>query len=129
MWALGSSEVISSMIKDRYKQQRNETDENQPLSVQPWGSDGDKRRYFLIQGMDDTSFRVYREGSRYTKNAHWYSVAGSIEDAQALGEKLDQVDGGQYARKLANRIKAAIPTFEATEEVSRIMMAWKVIFG
>lgn len=67
--------------------------------------------------MDDTNFRVYREGSRYTKNAHWYSVAGDIEELKALAKKLEDVDGTQAARRLAGKITNAVPTFEASEEV------------
>ncbi|KAK5167378.1 uncharacterized protein LTR77_007077 [Saxophila tyrrhenica] len=116
MWALTSSEAIQATIKEKYKQQRHGDDENQPLSVQPWGVDADKRRYFLIQGLEDTSFRVYREGSRYTKNAHWWNQAGTIDEVKALATKLQEVDGSQAARRLAQRISNAIPTFEATEE-------------
>ena len=118
MWSLTSSEAIQTILKEKYKQQRHNDDENQPLSVQPWGVDGDKRRYFLIQGLDDTGFRVYREGSRYTRNAHWYSMAGEIDEVKALATKLEDVDRTQAARRLAGKITAAIPTFEATEEVS-----------
>ena len=113
-----TSEAISSIIKDKYKQSRHNDDENQPLSVQPWGNDGDKRRYFLIQGLNDTHFRVYREGSRYTKNAHWYSVAGNIEDLKALARKLEDMYGSQAARRLAMKITNAIPTLEQSEVVS-----------
>ncbi|KAF2208515.1 hypothetical protein CERZMDRAFT_114500 [Cercospora zeae-maydis SCOH1-5] len=116
IWALGSSEIISGIIKDKYKQQRHNDDQNQPLSVQPWGVDGDNRRYFLVQGLDDTSFRIYREGSRHTRNAHWYSQAGTIDEAKALAEKLEKVDGTQKARTLAVKIINAVPMFEATEE-------------
>ncbi|KAK4540912.1 hypothetical protein LTR36_008420 [Oleoguttula mirabilis] len=119
IWSLTSSEAIATVMKDKYKQQRHNDDENQPLSVQPWGIDGDKRRYFLVQGLDDTNFRVYREGSRYTKNAHWYSVAGEIEELRTLAKKLEDVDGTQAARRLAGRIANAIPTFEASEEKRR----------
>ncbi|EMC97428.1 hypothetical protein BAUCODRAFT_575349 [Baudoinia panamericana UAMH 10762] len=115
IWSLSSSEAIQTIVKDKYKQQRHNDDENQPLSVQPWGQDGDKRRYFLVQGLEDTQFRVYREGSRYTKNAHWYSVAGSIEEIRALAKKLDEVDGTQAARRLAIKMTNAIPNFEASE--------------
>ncbi|CAK3836616.1 Hypothetical predicted protein [Lecanosticta acicola] len=119
MWSLSSSEAVSGIIKDRYKQQRHSDDENQPLSVQPWGFDGDKRRYFLVQGLEDSNFRVYREGSRHTKNAHWRSMAGTIEEVKALAEKLEKEDGTQRARTLSNRMIMAIPTFEATEEKRR----------
>lgn len=121
MWSLSSSEAVQTMLKEKYKQQRHNDDENQPLSVQPWGVDGDKRRYFLVQGLDDTSFRVYREGSRHTRNAHWYNQAGTIDEVRALAKKLEEVDGTQAARRLAGKMLAAVPTFEATEEVSFIV--------
>jgi hypothetical protein len=108
---------VTTIIKERYKQNRHADDENQPLSVQPWGNDGDKRRYFLIQGLDDTGFRVYREGSRYTKNSHWWSVAGNIQEVKDLADKLEKQDGTQAARRLAMKMSNAIPMFEATEEV------------
>lgn len=119
MWSLNSSEAIQAVIKEKYKQARHNDDENQALSVQPWGVDGDKRRYFLVQGLDDTSFRVYREGSRYRNTAHWWSVAGTIDEVKELAKKLEEVDGSQAARRLAMRITNAIPTFEATEEKRR----------
>ena len=115
-WSLTSSETIQTIIKNAYKQQRHQDDENQPLSVQPWGSDGDKRRYFLVQGLDDTAFRVYREGSRYTKNANWINAAGDIEELKTLANKLNDVDGSQAGRRLAGRMLNAVPTFEASEE-------------
>ncbi|RMX97233.1 hypothetical protein D0866_16309, partial [Hortaea werneckii] len=121
-WALTSSEAIQAIIKDRYKQQRHQDDENQPLSVQPWGLDGDKRRYFLIQGADDTTgFRIYRESGRYlTKGtASWINVGGDIEELKQLAAKLNDVDGSQAARRLAARMLNAVPTFEASEEKRR----------
>lgn len=105
------------MIKDSYKQVRHNDDENQPLSVQHWGLDGDKRRYFLIEGQDDTPFRVYRQAHWYGKNAQWYNMAGSIEEIRVLAEKLDKEDGSQRARTFGQRMLNAIPRFEATEEV------------
>ena len=122
MWALSSSEEIGTIIKESYKQSRHADDENQPLSVQPWGRDIDKRRYFLIEGQDDTSFRVFREDKRYTKhNAQWYSVAGEIEELKALAQKLEskEYDGSQAARSLSNKMMNAVPRFEASEEVSQ----------
>lgn len=117
MWALSSSDEISNKIKDSYKQTRHAEDENQPLSVQPWGRDGDKRRYFLIEGQDDTYFRVYRENHRYTRNAQWYNMAGDIDEIRVLAEKLEKEDGSQAARTLSVRMTQAITRFEAGEEV------------
>jgi hypothetical protein len=90
---------------------------NQPRSVQPWGTDGDRRRYFLIEGQDDTAFRVYRESNFSGAQRTWWSVAGSIEELQSLAEKLETKDGGPKARKFAQKIRAALPRFEAGEDV------------
>ncbi|KAI0476697.1 hypothetical protein F4859DRAFT_521275 [Xylaria cf. heliscus] len=116
LWALSSSEVVKGIINQSYKQNRHEDDLNQPLSVQPWGADSDRRRYFLVEGLDDTHFRVYRESNPAGFNRTWWSVAGSIEELTALCDKLQTVDGGPKARKLAQKMQAAIPRFEATEE-------------
>jgi len=106
------------MINKAYRN-RHEDDLNIPLSVQPWGSDGDKRRYYLIEGNDDTSFRVYRESNPAGLQRTWWSVAGSIDELKALAEKLETQDGGPKAKALAKKIQAAIPRFEATEEKRR----------
>ncbi|KAI0199640.1 hypothetical protein F4808DRAFT_451272 [Astrocystis sublimbata] len=116
IWSLSSSEVIKGIINQSYKQNRHEDDLNQPLSVQPWGSDSDRRRYYLVEGLDDTHFRVYRESNPAGFNRTWWSVAGSIEDLNALCEKLQVSDGGPRARKLSQKMQAAVPRFEATEE-------------
>ncbi|KAI9843455.1 MAG: hypothetical protein M1837_006301 [Sclerophora amabilis] len=107
--------TFSGIIKDSYKQARHDDDLNQPLSVQPWGTDGDRRRYWLIEGQDDTHFRLFRESSSKVKNNTWWSVAGSIEDLRIIAQQL-QDEGSQAARRLSERILTAIPRFEATEE-------------
>ncbi|KAI0382963.1 hypothetical protein F5Y04DRAFT_36312 [Hypomontagnella monticulosa] len=116
VWTLSSSEVVKGIINKSYKGNRNEDDLNQPLSVQPWGSDSDKRRYYLVEGLDDTHFRVYRESNPQGFNRTWWSVAGSIDELKALADKLQNSDGGPKAKKLANKMLAAVPRFEATEE-------------
>src|ERR1700712_1908460 len=105
------------MITASYKQSRHEDDLNQPLSVQAWGSDADRRRYFLIEGLDDTHFRVYRESNYTGLKRTWWSVASDIDEIKLLAEKLEKEDGGQKARLLSGKMLAAIPRFEATEEV------------
>ncbi|KAI9746509.1 MAG: hypothetical protein M1818_000222 [Claussenomyces sp. TS43310] len=114
LWALSSSDVVKGMIAASYKQTRQEDDLNQPLSVQPWGSDAYKRKYYLIEGLDDTNFRIYKESSGI--NRTWWSVAGDIEELKALADRLSKDDGGQKARVLAGKMRNAIPRFEATEE-------------
>ncbi|KAF9875497.1 hypothetical protein CkaCkLH20_06878 [Colletotrichum karsti] len=119
LWSLSASETVKTIINKSYKGNRHEDDLNQPLSVQPWGSDSDKRRYFLVEGLDDTAFRVYRESNPAGFNRTWWSVAGSIDEIKALAEKLETKDGGPKARRLANQMMQAIPRFEATEEKRR----------
>lgn len=116
IWALSSSEAIQAILKESYKQVRHDDDLNQPLSVQPWGRDGDKRRYWLIEGQDDTHFRLYRESNPTLKNNTWWSVAGTIDELKSVAERL-QEDGTQAARRLSERISLSIPRFEATQEV------------
>ena len=117
IWSLGSSEVIQNILKESYKQQRHDDDLNQPLSVQPWGKDGDKRRYWLIEGQDDTHFRLYRESNPALKHNTWINVAGSIDELKAIADRLGE-EGSQASRRLKERILAGIPRFEASEEVS-----------
>ncbi|KAK7908610.1 hypothetical protein PG985_015913 [Apiospora marii] len=116
IWSLSSSEAVKGMINTSYKGNRHEDDLNQPLSVQSWGSDSDKRRYYLIEGLDDTAFRVYRESNPQGLKRTWWSVAGSIDELNGLIDKLLTVDAGPKARKLAQQMQMAIPRFEATEE-------------
>ncbi|KAI4148853.1 MAG: hypothetical protein LQ341_001466 [Variospora aurantia] len=118
LWSLGSSEAVQDIIKTMYKQQRQNDDRNQPLSVQPWGNDSDKRRYWLIEGRDDTPFRLYRESNPALKHITWRSVAGSIDDLKSVATKLDD-DGSQASRRLRDSIQAAIPRFEAGEDKRR----------
>jgi hypothetical protein len=118
LWTLSSSSVVRETIATSYKQNRHDDDLNQPLSVQPWGSDSYRRRYYLIEGLDDTAFRVYRESNPAGLKRTWWSVAGSIEELTQLAERLNTVDKGQKARTLATKMISAIPRFEATEEAS-----------
>ncbi|KAF2143032.1 uncharacterized protein K452DRAFT_248761 [Aplosporella prunicola CBS 121167] len=115
IWSLSDSEAVKGMIKDSYKQSRHDDDLNQPLSVQPWGRDAEKRRYWLIEGKDDTNFRLYRESNPALKHNTWWSIAGSIDELKQVAQNLAD-DNVQSSRKLSERILAAIPRFEATEE-------------
>ena len=113
---------MQNLLKESYKQVRHEDDKNQPLSVQPWGRDGYKRRYWLVEGQDDTQFRLYRENSGVTaKTNQWFSVAGSIDEINEVANKLDE-EGTPHARTLRDRIRAAIPRFEAGEEVRHVTL-------
>ncbi|KAJ5665131.1 uncharacterized protein N7477_007579 [Penicillium maclennaniae] len=115
LWSLASSDAIQAKIKESYKQARHDDDLNQPLSVQPWGRDSLKRRYWLIEGQDDTHFRLYRESNPALKHNTWWSVAGSIPEIQEIADKL-QEEKGTNSKKLSERIQNAIPRFEASED-------------
>ena len=116
LWSLNSSEAVQAILKESYKQQRHEDDLNQPLSVQPWGRDGDKRRYWLIEGQDDTHFRLYRESNPALKHNTWRSVAGTIDEIKAAADKLGD-EGSQAARRLCESVRLAVPRFELSEDV------------
>jgi hypothetical protein len=107
------------MIANAYKSRttKDKLDTNIPLSVQPWGRDGEKRRYWLIEGQNDTHFRVYREGNSHTPKATWWSVAGSIDELKALAKVLEEEDAHREAKTLSERMNNAVPRFEASEVV------------
>jgi hypothetical protein len=107
--------MINTAYKSRTTKDRQDT--NIPLSVQAWGRDGDKRRYFLVEGQNDTHFRVYRETDPKLKKVQWISVAGSIDEVRALAKKLEEVDGHKEAKALGERMLNAVPRFEASEIV------------
>ena len=84
--------------------------------MQAWGKDGDKRRYWLIEGQDDTHFRLYRESNPALKHNTWRSVAGNIDELKTIADRLGE-EGTQASRRLKERILAGVPRFEASEEV------------
>ncbi|EJT72711.1 hypothetical protein GGTG_09570 [Gaeumannomyces tritici R3-111a-1] len=119
LWTMQSSKTVKDIIDNAYKNKRQEDDLNQPLSVQPLGSDSDKRRYFLVEGPEYTSFRIYRESNPAGFQRTWWSVAGSIEEVHALTGKLLTADGAPKARKLGQKLQEQIPHFEESLEKLR----------
>ncbi|KAJ5775263.1 uncharacterized protein N7511_000274 [Penicillium nucicola] len=115
LWSLGSSEAVQAKIKESYKQSRHDDDLNQPLSVQSWGRDSLKRRYWLIEGQEDTHFRLYRESNPALKHNTWWSIAGDIPELESVAAKLEG-EKGTNSKKLSEKIRASIPRFEASEE-------------
>ena len=126
VWSLSSSEAVQAKIKESYKQARHDDDLNQPLSVQPWGRDGLKRKYWLIEGLDDTHFRLYRESNPALKKVTWWSIAGSIPELKEVADKLDG-EKSTYSKKLSEKIKNAIPRFEGSEEVRCWYDDWVIL--
>ncbi|KIW26668.1 hypothetical protein, variant [Cladophialophora immunda] len=119
LWSLNSSEAIQALIKESYKQTRRDDDRNQPRSVQPWFSDQYRRKYWLIEGQDDSHFRIYRENDGKTaKTNTWFSVAGSIPDVMALADKFAD-EHSSNSKVISDKLRGAIPRFEAGEEKRR----------
>lgn len=114
-WALTSSETIRALVAESYKSSRHEDDLNIPISVQPWGRDGDKRRYWLIEGREDTPFRLYRESNPALKTVSWINVAGTIDEVRAVAQELEDEDGSKHALALKEKILSAVPRFEDGE--------------
>lgn len=120
LWSLHSSETVSATLKAAYKQTRREDDRNQPKAVQPWFSDSWRRKYYLIEGQEDTHFRIYRENDGKTaKTNQWFSVAGTIDEAKNLAERFESEMPGNQGRLLAEKIRMAVPRWEAGEEKRR----------
>ncbi|EXJ80415.1 hypothetical protein A1O1_08560 [Capronia coronata CBS 617.96] len=119
LWSLNSSEAVQGLIKESYKQTRRDDDRNQPRSVQPWFTDQYRRKYWLIEGLEDSHFRIYRENDgRTAKTNTWFSVAGSIEDVKALADKFGE-EHTSNSKLIADKLRSAIPRFEAGEEKRR----------
>ncbi|OJD12245.1 hypothetical protein AJ78_07129 [Emergomyces pasteurianus Ep9510] len=115
LWALSSSDAVQAKLKESYKQTRHDDDLNQPLSVHPWGNDAYKRRYWLIEGRDDTHFRLYRESNPSLKNRTWWSVAGTIPELKSVADSLAE-EKSQHSKRLSEKIYTSIPRFEGSEE-------------
>ena len=110
---------MQAILKESYKFSRQNDDRNVGLAVVPWFVDTfTKRKYYLVEGQDDTHFRLYRENNAINaKTNTWFSVAGSIEEVIAIADKFDEESASQ-SKIIAGKIKAALPRFEAGEEVS-----------
>ncbi|KAF8244774.1 hypothetical protein K440DRAFT_588151 [Wilcoxina mikolae CBS 423.85] len=117
-WALVSSEQIRAIIAENYKGSRSENDLDCPLSVQPWGKDGQKRKYWLIEGKDDTPFRLYREANTHLspKRITWINIAGTIDEIRKVAKELEEQDGTKHALLMKQKIETAILRFEEGEK-------------
>lgn len=108
---------MQAIIKESYKQTRRDDDRNQPRSVQPWFSDQYRRKYWLIEGQDDSHFRIYRENDGKTaKTNTWFSVAESIPEVLALADKFAD-EHTSNSKVISDKLRSVIPRFEAGEEV------------
>ncbi|RPA87291.1 hypothetical protein BJ508DRAFT_410799 [Ascobolus immersus RN42] len=114
LWSMAVSEQVRTLLSTYYKNGRKSGDVNNPLAVQVWGLDGLGRRYYMIEGTDDTKFRVFRENPAHLKTVQWLSVAGNLEELNGLAARLD-IDGSKNARILRSKILQAVPRLEEGE--------------
>ncbi|KAJ6264851.1 hypothetical protein Dda_1004 [Drechslerella dactyloides] len=116
LWVLRHSRVVGDILKEVYKPGRKTDDSNIPLAVHCWGMDREKNKYYLIEGKDDTHFRVYQEYiSPGYRTARWISVAGTIDELRDLAARLGE-EGSRNAKELQGKILVAIPRFEEGEQ-------------
>lgn len=74
----------------------------------------------MIEGQEDTHFRIYRENTgRTAKTNVWFTVAGTIDEAKSLAEKFEADMPGNPGKLLAEKIRMAVPRWEAGEEKRR----------
>ena len=121
-WALADSESIQTILKHSYNFSRQNDDRNVGLAVIPWFTDTfSKRKYYLVEGREDTHFRLYRENNAIsTKTNTWFSVAGDIEEVRSIADKFD-AEAASQSKVIAGKIRSALPRFEAGEEVSCVL--------
>lgn len=125
MWCLDSSDEIRDMIKECYKGSRQPEDRNVTLAVQQWGQDGDRRRYWLIRGVDGTHFRVYRENDPVALEHKHYSEAlreqkanGNVKsNGKTFASDASVVDGNEL------NLLADTPAMEMSSN------AWRSVAG
>ncbi|EPS37615.1 hypothetical protein H072_8675 [Dactylellina haptotyla CBS 200.50] len=116
LWVLRHSRVVGDIVKEIYKPGRKTDDSNIPLAVHCWGMDREKKKYYLIEGKDDTYFRVYQEYiSPGYRTSTWVSVAGTIDELRDFAHRLGQ-EGSRNAKELQGKVLAAIPRFEEGEQ-------------
>ncbi|KAK9470574.1 uncharacterized protein V1510DRAFT_369953, partial [Dipodascopsis tothii] len=107
-WALGSSEQIKSVVAEAYVGNRDGDDSNCFLSVKPIGEDKLRRRYHLIQGTDDTRFRICRQIMK------WKLPSDGNGKFSELWEDWDYIWHAQEA-KLKNELSRLCITLEESE--------------
>lgn len=111
---------MKETIKQAYKQQRRDDERNQPKAIQSWFSDSWRRKYYLIEGQEDTHFRIYRENDGKTPKTNvWFSVAGTIDEAKSLADKFETEMPGNQGKICADKVRMAVPRWEAGEEKRR----------
>ncbi|KAK9456324.1 hypothetical protein V1511DRAFT_457684 [Dipodascopsis uninucleata] len=111
-WALASSEAVRKVLLSNYSIQRCNGDKNCALAVLPLGMDGERKRYYLIEGLNDTRFRLYCETNPRKKIVNWTAVASSVEELKQLEQNLRETDNSRNAKILCERLSKQLARLE-----------------
>ncbi|KAK9467434.1 hypothetical protein V1512DRAFT_205996 [Lipomyces arxii] len=116
-WALASSDQIRKLLAKGYSAGRLEDDRNCPLAVMPLGMDGERRRYYIIEGLNDAKFRLFRETNPRKQLVNWTPIASSAAEVEQCAEKLanEDTDKSRNAKTLAAKLRAEATRLEGCE--------------
>ncbi|KAK9448751.1 uncharacterized protein V1518DRAFT_374249 [Limtongia smithiae] len=114
-WALTASDGVRAVLAEGYSGSRTEDDRTCPLAVSPIGMDGERRRYYLIEGQNETRFRLFQETNPRKRLVNWTSIASTAVELAAFMTKIQATDTSRNARILCERLSKAMPRLEAAD--------------
>ncbi|KAK9325056.1 hypothetical protein V1517DRAFT_254718 [Lipomyces orientalis] len=115
-WSLISSDAVRKILSKGYSGNRSEDDRNCDLAVPPIGMDSERRRYYLVEGLNDTRFRLFRETNPRKRYVNWTPVASTHDELHEFIEDLKRSDTSRHAKALIENLKAQLPRLEAGEQ-------------
>ncbi|KAK9373240.1 uncharacterized protein V1513DRAFT_459947 [Lipomyces chichibuensis] len=115
-WSLISSEAVRKILSNGYSGNRLEDDRNCELAVSAIGMDSERRRYYLVEGLNDTRFRLFRETNPRKRLVNWTPVASTHDELQRYIDELKGSDTSRHAKALTEKLAAELPRLEAGEQ-------------
>ncbi|KAK7207890.1 hypothetical protein BZA70DRAFT_29059 [Myxozyma melibiosi] len=114
-WSLTASEAVRQVLVQGYSQQRTDDDSASPLAVLPIGLDSERKRYYLIEGENDTRFRLFCETNPRQRLVNWTPVASTFAEFKEFVDKLSETDTSRNAKALVESLTEELPRLEASE--------------
>ncbi|KAK9429671.1 hypothetical protein V1505DRAFT_400910 [Lipomyces doorenjongii] len=115
-WSLISSEAVRKILLKGYSGNRLEDDRNCELAVPAIGMDSERRRYYLVEGLNDTRFRLFRETNPRKRLVNWTPVASTHDELQIYIDELRRSDTSRHAKALTEKLAAELPRLDAGEQ-------------
>ncbi|KAK9367125.1 hypothetical protein V1509DRAFT_567547 [Lipomyces kononenkoae] len=115
-WSLISSDAVRKILSKGYSGNRLEDDRNCELAVSPIGMDSERKRYYLVEGLNDTRFRLFRETNPRKRFVNWTSVASTHDELRRYTEQLKELDTSRHAKALTEKLAVQLPRLEAGEQ-------------